>query len=56
MSNLGASSSQWLYYYVNVPAGATNLKIAISGGSGDADLYVTSAPSPPPPPTTTVRT
>ena len=40
VSNLGTSSSQWLYYYVNVPAGATNLKIAISGGSGDADLYV----------------
>ncbi|MEX1829019.1 pre-peptidase C-terminal domain-containing protein [Luteibacter sp. CQ10] len=27
-------------YYVTVPAGATNLKIAISGGTGDADLYV----------------
>lgn len=29
-----------LLYKLNVPAGATNLRIRISGGSGDADLYV----------------
>ncbi len=27
-------------YTVDVPAGATNLKISITGGTGDADLYV----------------
>ena len=27
-------------YTVDIPAGASNLQIAISGGSGDADLYV----------------
>ncbi len=35
----GAEGSE-AYYYVSVPAGATNLSIAISGGTGDADLYV----------------
>ncbi len=27
-------------YYVDVPAGATSLTVQISGGTGDADLYV----------------
>lgn len=35
----GAASSQTLFH-LDVPAGATNLSFAISGGSGDADLYV----------------
>jgi hypothetical protein len=35
----GAAGSE-AYYYVTLPAGATNLSIAISGGTGDADLYV----------------
>jgi serine protease len=34
----GSGSSQ--FWTVNVPSGATNLVIALSGGSGDADLYV----------------
>ncbi|PJK00648.1 peptidase S8 [Lysobacteraceae bacterium NML91-0213] len=34
----GAGSTQ--YWTITVPAGATNLNIAMSGGSGDADLYV----------------
>lgn len=29
-----------LEFYIDVPANATNLKVEISGGSGDADLYV----------------
>jgi endo-1,4-beta-D-glucanase Y len=28
------------YFYLDVPAGATNLSFAINGGTGDADLYV----------------
>jgi pseudolysin/vibriolysin len=34
-------------YFINVPAGASNLVMSISGGSGDADLYTKfgSAPS-----------
>jgi subtilisin family serine protease len=35
----GAIGSQ-RYYAVQVPTGATSLRIATSGGSGDADLYV----------------
>jgi serine protease len=27
-------------FFIDVPQGATNVKLAISGGSGDADLYV----------------
>jgi hypothetical protein len=35
----GASGSQ-AYYTLAVPAGATNLKFVMSGGTGDADMYV----------------
>ncbi|HEX6368060.1 MAG TPA: S8 family serine peptidase [Longimicrobium sp.] len=35
----GAGGSE-TFYAVNVPAGATSLTIAITGGTGDADLYV----------------
>ncbi|TCV92324.1 sedolisin-B [Luteibacter rhizovicinus] len=35
----GAKNAQ-LKYTVVVPSGATNFKVAISGGSGDADLYL----------------
>ena len=40
VSGLSGSSGSAKNYTVAIPAGATNLKIAISGGSGDADLYV----------------
>jgi vibriolysin len=39
-TNLGASSGNWLHFYIDVPAGSSNLVATISGGSGDADLYV----------------
>ena len=39
-TGLSAASGNWLHYTINVPAGASNLNIASSGGSGDADLYV----------------
>ena len=35
----GAAGSE-LNYFMNVPAGASNLSFNMSGGSGDADLYV----------------
>ncbi len=35
----GALSSESIYY-VDVPAGATNLRFGIGNGTGDADLYV----------------
>jgi serine protease len=40
VSNLSGSSGAELRYTLEVPAGAANLQIQISGGSGDADLYV----------------
>lgn len=39
-SDRSGVSNSMQYYSVNVPAGAKNLRIQISGGSGDADLYV----------------
>jgi PKD repeat protein len=41
ISGLSASRNNWTSTYtLVVPAGATNLSFSISGGSGDADLYV----------------
>jgi endonuclease I/methionine-rich copper-binding protein CopC len=40
VSNLGAATNSSLSYTISVPAGASNLVIQTSGGSGDADLYV----------------
>jgi len=39
-----ASSAQ--YWTIEVPAGATDLNITMSGGSGDADLYVRRGSAP----------
>ncbi len=39
ISSLSAAKSTWLKYRINVPSGASNLVISISGGTGDADLY-----------------
>lgn len=38
VTGLGAASGAELNYTVAVPAGSTQLRVAISGGSGDADL------------------
>lgn len=40
ISNLAATSGSTLNFDISVPEGATNLVVSISGGSGDADLYV----------------
>jgi uncharacterized repeat protein (TIGR02543 family) len=47
-SNVGSTSGLWVapIYTVAVPAGATNLRIWTSGGSGDADLYVRRGAAP----------
>ncbi len=39
-TNLSGASNTTQYFTLNVPAGATNLIFATSGGTGDADLYV----------------
>ena len=40
VTDLAADISTQLFYTLEAPAGATELLFAISGGSGDADLYV----------------
>ncbi|MET1254344.1 pre-peptidase C-terminal domain-containing protein [Aliikangiella maris] len=40
VNNLSASSGEELNYTMDVPSGATGIQFDISGGSGDADLYV----------------
>jgi len=39
-SNLSAGPGEDLRFYLDVPAGHENLSFSISGGSGDADLYL----------------
>ncbi len=45
-SGLSGAKEDEKYYVVKVPTGASRLTITISGGSGDADLYVKSATQP----------
>ncbi len=37
---LANTSGKWLYYKIQLPNSASELSVSISGGSGDADLYV----------------
>ncbi|NVJ51728.1 MAG: S8 family serine peptidase [Gammaproteobacteria bacterium] len=39
-TNLSGASGEQLFFTLEVPAGATNLSFDMSGGSGDADMYV----------------
>lgn len=40
LSPLAGSKDDEAHFLIDVPQGATNLVISISGGTGDADLYV----------------
>ncbi len=40
VNNIAASQGNWQNFSIDVPAGMSQLDIDISGGSGDADLYV----------------
>jgi serine protease len=40
LPNLSGNAGSWSHYYLDVPAGMSTLDVQISGGSGDADLYV----------------
>ncbi|HEY0921719.1 S8 family peptidase [Rheinheimera pacifica] len=40
LNNLSATSGNWLHYTLAVPAGMGTLNVTMSGGTGDADLYV----------------
>jgi secreted trypsin-like serine protease len=39
-TNLSGSTGSWRHYPISVPSGKTNLTVTMSGGTGDADLYV----------------
>lgn len=45
-SNLTGTKDEELYFSLDVPTGATNLSFNMSGGTGDADLYVQYGASP----------
>lgn len=45
-TNLSASTGNWLHFEVTVPSGASALNAEITGGSGDADLYVRQGSQP----------
>ena len=40
VTGLSATAGNSLYYTLSVPAGSSNLTFTMSGGTGDADLYV----------------
>ena len=46
VGGLAAGTGSALSYTVAVPSGASQLRVAISGGSGDADLYVRQGSAP----------
>ena len=45
-ANLSGASGSERFWKIDVPSGQTSLTITISGGSGDADLYVQSGTKP----------
>ncbi len=44
--DLAASSGNWVFKTIAVPAGKTQLNVTMSGGSGDADLYLRAGSNP----------
>jgi bacillolysin len=40
VTGISGATGSWTYYKITVPAGQSQLKITMSGGTGDADLYV----------------
>ena len=46
VNDISVSRRAWKYYTVEVPAGMATLNVSISGGSGDADLYVRKGAKP----------
>jgi vibriolysin len=40
LTSQAASTGTWKYYKLTVPASQTSLKFTMSGGTGDADMYV----------------
>jgi secreted trypsin-like serine protease len=45
-SNLSGASGSWQHFPITVPSGKSQLKVVMSGGTGDADLYVRQGSQP----------
>lgn len=45
-TNVSGARNQWVDFQLDVPAGQSSLVVSISGGSGDADLYVRRGANP----------
>jgi serine protease len=45
-TNISAARRAWVYYTLDVPAGMATLDFNISGGTGDADLYIRQGAQP----------
>lgn len=45
-SNISGARNAWVNFQLDVPAGQSSLVVSISGGSGDADLYVRRGANP----------
>ncbi|BDF95487.1 S8 family peptidase [Pseudoalteromonas haloplanktis] len=46
LTNLSGSASSTTFYTMTVPSGAANVTFTMSGGSGDADMYVRAGSAP----------
>jgi len=46
INNISASKGQWYYKNFTLPNGVSSLDVSISGGSGDADLYLRKGSNP----------
>ncbi|MCC5879684.1 MAG: S8 family serine peptidase [Idiomarina sp.] len=46
VDNLSAATGDWNRFFIDVPAGMSTLTVRISGGNGDADLYVRQSSQP----------
>lgn len=46
VSDISADRGQWKQYSMEIPSGMASLTVTISGGSGDADLYVRQGEQP----------
>lgn len=45
-TGIAASTGQYVKFYIDVPAGASNLIVTTNGGTGDADMYVRQGAEP----------
>lgn len=46
VADISASAGQWKHYTLDVPAGMASFTVTMSGGSGDADLFVKAGSRP----------